>query len=156
MKFFILTLLLVALKIFFAKGFYGFGKINESDKDVTSAITQFCLGKEKENFCSDEHLMLLINFAALQGKARPILDEKELEMERKKEIEKQNKLKLEQEIEKKKRLELQKERTKQREKYLEEKKKLEQLKKREEEMKIFKLITQELNDIGKNKLIFRF
>ncbi len=64
---------------------------------MTSAMTQFCIGKERENFCSDEHLTMLINFAARQGKARHISGPEELEMERKKEIERQNKLKLEEE-----------------------------------------------------------
>ena len=59
------------------------------ENDVVSAITKFCLGKERENFCSDQHLHMMINFAAAQGKSRPIQDIKELEVERQKEIENQ-------------------------------------------------------------------
>jgi len=124
--------------------------------DMTSAMTQFCIGKERENFCSDEHLTMLINFAALQGKGRPIFSRDELEIERKKEIDRQNRLKLEKEREKQKRLELRLEREKQDLLDLEKKKELELIKKMENENKMMRIILKELNDMGKNRLFFRF
>lgn len=125
------------------------------DNDMTSAMTQFCIGKERENFCSDEHLTMLINFAALQGKARHISGPEELEIERKKEIDRQSKFKLEEEKEKQKRLKLKLEREKQHRLHLEKKKELDLIKKRENEIKIMKLILKEIND-SKKRLIFRF
>jgi hypothetical protein len=125
------------------------------DNDITSAMTQFCIGKERENFCSDEHLTMLINFAARQGKARPISNSIELEMERKKEIDRQNELKLEEEKRKQKRLKLKLEREKQHRLHLEKKKEQDLLKKRENEIKIMKLILKEIND-SRKRLIFRF
>ena len=122
--------------------------------DITSAITQFCLGKERENFCSDEHLTMMINFAALEGKARPITDRKDLENERKKELERQNRLKIENEKEKEKRIEIKKEREKQRQLHLEKQKKIDLLKQMEMERKILALIIENLT--GKSRLIFRF
>lgn len=138
----------------FIKAHYIIEKKN--DLDVTSAITQFCIGKERENFCSDEHLTMLINFAARQGKARPISNHQELEIERKKEIDRQNKLKLEKEKETKKRIELKMEHEKQHRLHLKKKKELELIIKRENENKIMKIILRELNDMGKNKSFFRF
>ena len=77
-------------------------------------------------------------------------------MERKKEIDRQNKLKLEEEKEKQKRLKFKLEREKQHRLHLEKKKELDIIKKREYEIKLMQLISKEFNEIGKNRIMFRF
>lgn len=128
----------------------------KSDNDVVSAVTKFCLGKERENFCSDQHLHMMINFAALQGKSRPIQDMKELEEERQKELEKQRIQKIEQEKKKLKLLELRKERDRQLELNLKKKLEEEQQKKIEREEKILKHIMKSLNEKNGVRFYFRF
>jgi len=88
------------------------------DNDVIPLLVKFCFDKAKEDFCNPSYLKMLINSAALQGKARPIEDLNELESERKKVMEKERLRKLEQEKKFQEQLKLKMEHEKLRESYL--------------------------------------
>ncbi len=131
--------------------------IAEKDgNNVVSAVTKFCLDKERENFCSDQHLHMMINFAALQGKSRPIQNIKELEEERQKEIEKQRINKIEKEKKKQRMLEIKKEMLKKIQLDLKMKEEQERLRKLEMEAKILNHILKSLGESESRKLLFRF
>jgi hypothetical protein len=131
--------------------------IAEKDgNNVVSAVTRFCLDKERENFCSDQHLQMMINFAALQGKSRPIQNIKELEEERQKEIEKQRISKIEKEKKRQRLLEIKKETLKKLELDLKMKQERERLRKIEMETKILNHILKSLSGSESRKLLFRF
>ena len=123
----------------------------EIENNIVSAVTKFCLDKERENFCSDEHLQMMLNYAALQGKVRPIQNLKELELVRQKEIENQR---LYEEKEKNRRLKLKNEREKQRQLYFQRKKEEEHRKMEALERKILNHILKDFEN--KLKLYFRF
>ena len=83
-------LLVIVFQVFILRNYCLNLVSNANDKnELTSSMIKFCIGKERINFCSDEHLHMIINFAALHGKSRPIHDLNELEIERQKAIEKQ-------------------------------------------------------------------
>ena len=124
--------------------------------NVVSAVTKFCLDKERENFCSDQHLHMMINFAALQGKSRPIQNIKELEEERQKEIEKQRISKIEKEKKRQRMLEIKKETLKKIKLDLKMKEEQERLRKIEMEAKILNHILKSLGESESRKLLFRF
>ena len=131
--------------------------IAEKDgNNVVSAVTKFCLDKERENFCSDQHLHMMINFAALQGKSRPIQNIKELEEERQKEIEKQRISKIEKEKKRQRMLEIKKETLKKIQLDLKMKEEQERLRKIEMEAKILNHILKSLGGSESRKLLFRF
>ena len=127
----------------------------EKNPDMISQVTKFCLDKARENFCSDKHLQMIINFAASQGKARPILNINELEIERQKEMEKKRVLKLEEEKEKKRRIELKKEREKQRQIDLEKKNEEMRMKALEMNKKLQEFYFKHAPEFNRN-LLFRF
>lgn len=126
------------------------------ENDVVSAVTKFCLGKERENFCSDQHLHMMINYAAVQGKSRPIQDIKDLEVERQKELERQRIDKIEQDKKRLKFLELKKERARQLELNLKKKLEEELVQKMELEEKIMGHILRSFSENKNKKLLFRF
>ena len=132
------------------------GEDAKNDIDVASALFKFCIGKERVNFCSDEHLHMMINFAALNGKSRPINDSNELELERQKAIEKQRISNIEQEKKRLKLIELKKERQRQIEFKLKMKKEEERLRKILIEEKIMKHIINSFNQNKSDRILFRF
>ncbi len=86
--------------------------LDKKISDMIMDITKFCLNKPREGFCSPEYIKLMINSAAIsEGKASPISDISELEVERQRALEN---LKLNREIEHKKKVMLKMEREKQR------------------------------------------
>jgi hypothetical protein len=130
---------------------------NANDKnELTSSMIKFCIGKERINFCSDEHLHMMINFAALHGKSRPINDLSELESERQKAIEKQRISNMEQEKKRLKLIELKKERQRQIDLISKKKKEEERLRKILIEEKIMKHIINSFNEKKNERILFRF
>jgi hypothetical protein len=109
--------LIIALVMLLIPQNHLFPTLDKKITDMILDITKFCLNKPRDGFCSPEYIKLMINSAAIsEGKASPISDISELELERQRALEN---LKLSREIEHKKKFMLKMEREKQRKLMLE-------------------------------------